>query len=121
MAKPVTAYIAHWKTRTEKQDRSNPALRNRARTEARELAKVLAGVYGAQKVYLFGSLARDDASFTATSDIDLGVEGLPDARFYQALGDLLLRSSFLVDLKPMSDVSDSLRSCIMEEGILLYG
>jgi len=84
------------------------------------MSGVLAEVYGAQKVYLFGSLASEDAPFTAASDIDLGVEGLPDTRFYEALGDLLLRSTFLVDLKPLEDASDQLKSCILEKGILLY-
>ncbi len=118
--RPMTAYIAHWRTRTEEHAQTDTVLRDRAQTEARELARVIAEFYGAQKVYLFGSLAREGAPFTATSDIDLGVEGLPDASFFEALGDLLLRSTFLVDLKPLEDASDQLRSYIAEEGILLY-
>ena len=116
----MTAYIAHWKNRATKHIQADTSLRNRAQTEAKELARVLVEVYGAQKVYLFGSLARDGAPFTATSDIDLGVEGLPDTRFYEALGDLLLRSTFLVDLKPLVDIAEPLRSRIAKEGILLY-
>lgn len=120
MAKPVTAYIAHWKKRTEEHIQADATLRNRAQTEARELARVLVEVYGARKVYLFGSLAREEAPFTSMSDIDLGVEGLPDTRFYEALGDLLLRSTFLVDLKPLTDISEPLRSRVAKEGILLH-
>lgn len=118
--RPMTTYIAHWRTRSESHVQTDTALKDRAHTEARELARMLGEVYGARKVYLFGSLSREDAPFTKTSDIDLGVEGLPAARFYEALGDLLLRSDFLVDLKPLEDASDQLRSSILKEGILLY-
>lgn len=52
--------------------------------EAQQLANTLAHVYGARKVYLFGSLAKARALFTASSDIDLAVEGLPEACFYEA-------------------------------------
>lgn len=116
----MTTYIAHWKNRTETQIQTDPSLQVRAQSEARMLAHVLVDVYGAQKVYLFGSLAREDVPFTKTSDIDLGVEGLPDARFYEALGDLLLTSTFLVDLKPLESASEQLKSAILREGILLY-
>lgn len=116
----MTTYIAHWKTRTEDHIQTDAALRERAYTEARELARTLGEVYGAQKVYLFGSLAREDAPFTAASDIDLGVDGLPVERFYEALGELLLKSTFLVDLKPIEDASDQLRMSVQQEGILLY-
>jgi hypothetical protein len=51
----MTMYIAHWRTRTENHVQTDTALGDRAHIEARELA-------------------REDAPFTTTSDIDLGVE-----------------------------------------------
>lgn len=118
--RPMTTYIAHWRTRAEDRIQTDTSLSTRAFTEARQLARILGEDYGAQKVYLFGSLARENAPFKATSDIDLGVEGLSADRFYEALGELLLKSTFLVDLKPLENASDQLRRFIQKEGILLY-
>ena len=119
--RPLEDYIAHWKQEAVKQVNVDVDVRDRATREARQLADVLARIYSAKKVYLFGSLAKRDTRFAGTSDIDLVVEGLPPDCFYEALGDLLTRSDFLVDLKPLEGLCESLRSRIGREGILLYG
>ncbi len=119
--RPLDDYIAYWKQRAVKQVNVDMDIRDRAMREARRLAAVLAQVYGAEKVYLFGSLAKRDALFAPTSDIDLAVEGLASDCFYEALGDLLSRSAFMVDLKPLEGVSASLRLRVGREGVLLYG
>jgi predicted nucleotidyltransferase len=41
---------------------------------------------GARRVYVFGSVARGRAR--ESSDLDLAVEGLPPATFYQTLAQL---------------------------------
>ena len=54
---------------------------------------------GAEKVYVFGSVA--EGSMRPESDIDLAVTGLPPARFFQAMGRALAvlpRPLDLVDL-----------------------
>lgn len=115
----IEEYMVHWQARTIDDARGDEALRDRALREARHLAGVLAEVYGARKVYLFGSLARG-GDFTEASDIDLAVEGLPEGCFYEALGDLLCRSTFNIDIKPVEDASELLRSRIARESIVLY-
>jgi len=50
--------------------------------EILQAARVLIS-FGAQEVYLFGSLARDEAA--ADSDVDLAVKGLPDSVFFSAI------------------------------------
>jgi predicted nucleotidyltransferase len=49
--------------------------------EILEAARVLVS-FGAQEVYLFGSLAKGEAS--ENSDVDLAVKGLPDDVFFGA-------------------------------------
>jgi predicted nucleotidyltransferase len=50
--------------------------------EILEAARVLIS-YGAQEVYLFGSLAK--GVVTEGSDVDLAVKGLPDGVFFSAV------------------------------------
>ena len=75
--------------------------------------------YGAKRVVLFGSAAR---SFSSPQDIDLACEGLPPARFFEALGKLLCALSVPVDLVDLkeAELSPSLQQRISREGILLY-
>ena len=119
--KSLDEYIAYWRKQSAEPVQVDMELRDHAMSEARRLAGVLTEVYGAKRVYLFGSLARARARFADTSDIDLAVEGLSADHFYEALGDLLCRSTFIVDLKPLEEVSETLRLRIAREGVLLYG
>jgi predicted nucleotidyltransferase len=75
--------------------------------------------YGAKRVILFGSAAR---SLASPRDIDLACEGLPPARFFEALGKLLSALSVPVDLVDLKEVelSPSLQQRIRREGVLLY-
>jgi predicted nucleotidyltransferase len=50
--------------------------------EILQAAQVLIS-YGAQEVYLFGSLAK--GTITENSDVDLAVKGLPDDVFFSAI------------------------------------
>ncbi len=55
--------------------------------------------FGAQEVYLFGSMARGDSD--ESSDWDFGVRLLPSENYFQVLGELLTclhREADLVDL-----------------------
>lgn len=92
-----------------------------AMREAQHLADVLTESYGARRVCLPGSLAKSRAVFTASSDIDLAVEGLPQDCLHRALGDLMVGRAFTVDVKPLEDVPDSFRLRIAEEGVPLSG
>ena len=75
--------------------------------------------YGAKRVTLFGSAARASAH---PHDIDLACEGLPPARFFEALGKLLSTLSVPVDLIDLEEIErkPSLQQRIRREGILLY-
>ncbi len=84
-AKELRAYrpwarISAWSADPGLEDR-----RRRAWSVAREAAELLRSRYGARRVLAFGSLVTPDR-FTPWSDIDLAVEGVAPASFYDAAG-----------------------------------
>ncbi|MEW8959692.1 MAG: nucleotidyltransferase domain-containing protein [Moorella sp. (in: firmicutes)] len=86
---------------------------------ATKLAAILKERYGAQKVVAFGSLV-DRSRFTRWSDIDLAAWGIPDDRFYAAVGAVTgLSEKFKVDLVDPEDCRESLRRAIESEGVEL--
>jgi predicted nucleotidyltransferase len=77
----------------------------------------LARRYGAARVWLFGSNATGRKR---GRDLDLAVEGLAPARFFQFLGELMLCLSQPVDLVCL-DKRSKLNALIRKEGIRIYG
>lgn len=63
---------------------------------AKQAASVLKEEFGATQVILFGSLLN--TTFHEASDIDLAVAGLPEKRYFQAVGHLLSLGDFDFDL-----------------------
>jgi predicted nucleotidyltransferase len=65
---------------------------------ARQCAKILKEIFGAEKVVLFGSLL-DHQQMSWRSDIDLAVWGLPEKDYFKAVGVLLdIAEDFSLDL-----------------------
>src|SRR5690554_1820518 len=86
---------------------------------AKKAADVLKKKYSASKVVLFGSLL-DENSFGTTSDIDLAVLGIPDNKFYDAVGTIIqVVTPFEVDLVDISDCRESIKKSIENEGVEL--
>ncbi len=72
--------------------------------------------YGANEVYLFGSLARGENR--SGSDIDIATVGLPKNRFFAAYGELLTELRHPVDLVGLDYDNDFAREVRMQGGIL---
>lgn len=85
---------------------------------ARQAAQLLKQSFGAQRVWLFGSMLTPER-IRAESDIDIAVEGLADERYLEALGQLLDLSDFSVDLVQVEYARERLRSAIARKGVLL--
>ncbi len=85
-------------------------------TKERSTIKKLASRYHAKRVLLFGS----SLSKKTARDIDLAVEGLPPASFFQFYGDLLLNLPKPVDLIDITRDSKFSR-LIRQEGLAIYG
>jgi predicted nucleotidyltransferase len=77
----------------------------------------LARRHGADRVWLFGSSANGRKQ---GHDLDLAVEGVAPARFFQFLGDLMLSLSKPVDLVSLKKGS-KLGALIRRDGIPIYG
>lgn len=91
-----------------------------ARAEAQRLGHLLTQEFGAEKVYLFGSLVREDR-FCERSDIDLAAEGIEPSQFFKA-GAALEKACdyrYRVDLVDLGRAKDGVRELILTEGVLL--
>jgi len=60
-----------------------PGDRETASSDARRITRMLEAVYGAE-VYGVGPLFESPRTFRTSSDIDLGVKGIPANRFIRA-------------------------------------
>jgi predicted nucleotidyltransferase len=90
-----------------------------ARQLAAQIARGLAERYGAQKVFLFGSLSRGDQG--SVFDIDLAVKGIAPAQFFEAVAFATGRSRrWKLDLVDIDDCGSSLREIVEEEGVVLW-
>ena len=82
-----------------------------------KLVRILSDKYGAERVILFGSLAREE--FRINSDIDLAVSGMAGENYFKALGHLLMESPYSCDLVTIEDAPDLLKQRIEEDGVIL--
>lgn len=88
--------------------------------DIRSVVSRLAGQYGAERVYLFGSYARGDMK--ASSDIDLRIDK-GNIRGIQLAGLLLdLEEAFglPVDLIPTTSLDRQFLNSIQKDEVLLY-
>lgn len=107
-------YIEGWRLRARQEEEARAAAQADAWVRARRAADRLRGA-GADRVAVFGSLAR--GRFTpGVSDIDLAVEGLPEALYLSLWGDLLDAPGPTIDLVRIESAPASLRQAITREG-----
>jgi len=85
--------------------------------EAKKAADFLKKEYNAEKVYVFGSMTNP-MRFNQRSDIDLAVSGIPDDKFFQAIGALnRLIPTFDIDLVDIKDCKAFIKREIFENGV----
>ena len=112
-------YIDAWRERFAREEEERASAQAEARQQARACAECLVDVFGAERVYLIGSLGRP-GRFRASSDIDLAVVGLPPAQYFTALGKLGEVAGRDIDLIAVEEATPSMAAHITGEGILLY-
>lgn len=111
-------FAAQWKERREAQHVRFQALAAEARRELEMIVQVLSQQYGVERVILFGSLAK--GRFAPWSDVDVVVEGLDNADFYEAMAAVNRLTPRWVDLKPLEDLEPFFRERVMKEGEVIF-
>ena len=111
----VEALAAAWKRRRAGRQAQLEERASRARDAARRAAQVLTDEFGAERVWMFGSLAWGRVH--ERSDLDLAVEGLAPERFSAALSRVSGIAGEQVDLVPLESCAESLRRRVLEHGI----
>lgn len=87
---------------------------------ARAMSRRLRQRWGAQRVVLFGSVARRaraDGRLTSVSDIDLAVAGINPADYFFMHADVGRLSPVPVDIVLLEDCSEQLRAVVERDGI----
>ena len=86
---------------------------------ARQAAGLLRERFGVNRIFVFGSLVREDL-FHSQSDVDLAVWGLDERKYCRAVGELLaLDPEIKVDVVMLENAPVSLRATIEQEGVAL--
>jgi len=90
--------------------------RRKAYRTARKAAEILRREFGAQKVVVFGSLARR-GGFTLWSDIDMAAWGIPSSRFFEAVAAVTgFSAEYKLDVIDPESCLPALRAVIEKEG-----
>ncbi len=103
-----------WRARRAQQLRDRQHQADVARAAARQTARMLREEFGAEEVWLFGSLI--DGPRHEDFDVDLAVSGIAPERYFSALArasELVGRS---VDLMPLETCDDRRRRRVLDTG-----
>lgn len=114
------SYVEGLRARQRTSADADAAWQSSARTLATRIADLLAAEFTAERVQLFGSVARGEAH--VGSDIDLLVAGIPAARWFEACDAAArLGGKFPVDLVPWDVCRPWVRERALAEGEVLHG
>jgi uncharacterized protein len=114
----IQAYRATVKDREIQRQQQQLERQHQGWAVARQAAQILKDEFGAQRVWLFGSML-ETRRVHAASDIDLAVAGLSDRCYLQAVSRLLNLSAFSVDLVEIERAKSIIRSTVEEQGVEL--
>ena len=109
-------YLEYWQKRQKEQQEYNQKLAQEARKNLPPVIDYLKKNFPITKIILFGSLVK--GKFQETSDIDLAVAGLPEKRYFQAVGHLLSLDDFDFDLVEIQYVRPEIAKAI-SQGVVL--
>lgn len=115
----MAVYRATARRRIRRRQQEIARRRERAWAVARSAARLLKEEYGARRVMLFGSLARNEP-LHPRSDVDLVAWGLDEKLYYRAVSRLLdLDATIKVDLIMAEEAPPALLEAVEREGVLL--
>ena len=109
-------YIRYWKERQKRLEKERIVLSDMAVNDAKKIASFLKKNYRCGDVYLIGSLL-DRGRFSAGSDIDLVVKGLPKQKYFSMLAEIRDMTRFSVDVIPYEDANRLMQETVEKEGM----
>ncbi|MGB7084779.1 MAG: nucleotidyltransferase domain-containing protein [Phormidesmis sp.] len=110
-------YVEYWRSRQAQQRAQVQLWEKEAWIEVERAVGLLRDRFGATAAIVFGSLVKD--RFGEDSDIDLAVEGIAKARFFEALTAVNAHSKWWVDLKPLEDLEARFKAKVLATGSVI--
>ena len=111
-------YLQYWQDRQVKQNLHNQKIAQQARQQLTPVIKLLIDEFRANKIILFGSLAK--GTFHQNSDIDLAVAGIEPSQYFKVLAQVNSISDRWIDLKPLESLEPHFLKRVLETGECLY-
>jgi predicted nucleotidyltransferase len=85
-----------------------------------QIVDMIVRKYKPKRIYQWGSLLNKE-HFSELSDIDIAVEGLPDAQsYFNMLADAEKLTSFPLDIVEMESIHELHKNMIIQKGVLVY-
>jgi uncharacterized protein len=110
-------YIDYWRAKRAEYQAQCKIWEQEAWAEAESAVALLRDRFGATSAIVFGSLVKD--KFGEDSDIDLAVEGIEPARFFEALAAVNQCSQRWIDLKPMESLEPRFKARVIATGSVI--
>ena len=107
-------YIDYWRSRQAKRIAQVKVWEDAAWLQVKKVACLLRDRFGASRIIVFGSLVRD--RFGEDSDIDIAVEGMASADFFEALAAVNASGDRWIDLKPIESLEPRFRDRVLQTG-----
>jgi uncharacterized protein len=107
-------HIDYWRAKRSEYQAQCKVWEQEAWAEAERAVALLRDRFGATNAIVFGSLVKD--KFGEDSDIDLAVEGIEPASFFEALSAVNQYSQRWIDLKPMEALEPRFKERVIKTG-----
>ncbi len=92
----------------------------KARRDFEAIVRMIIDRYAPRKIVQWGSLLVPE-QFDENSDIDIAVEGVPEAeRFFALLGDAMALTRFDLDIVQLEKIEPEFAELIISKGKLIY-
>lgn len=117
MSMDLTSLARSWRERSTARRAARERRAAKLALAAAKAADVLVDEFGAEEVWLFGSLAAN--RIHERSDVDIAASGIPNERYFKALTRVSALVGAPVDLVPLESASASLSRRIRTRGVRL--
>jgi predicted nucleotidyltransferase len=110
------SYVEAHREREARRAEDQERRRARVLRDVERAARVLRERYGADEVYVFGSVAYRDRDFRSSSEVDLAVTGLPLESFFEAWREAEQVVGRKLDLVDLGTAGEGITRVIREYG-----